>query len=127
MIFVGLFSVASESARWLMCHQRFTEAEMTLKEIISCNASTVPDFLSLFDKSRACVVTNMHNKRYTFLDLFYSLETTKWTLALTYAWWVSLLRTHESLGIMTASSTLACLYSTLITHLTYTSQARSLL
>ncbi|XP_025107614.1 solute carrier family 22 member 7-like isoform X3 [Pomacea canaliculata] len=82
---IGTYFVASESARWLMCHQRFTEAEMTLKEIISCNASTVPDFLSLFDKSRACVVTNMHNKRYTFLDLFYSLETTKWTLALTYA------------------------------------------
>ncbi|XP_070180019.1 solute carrier family 22 member 4-like [Littorina saxatilis] len=81
---VGTYFIASESARWLLCHQKFPDAEQTLKEIVSCNSSSVPDFLSLFDKSRACVVTNMHHKRYTFLDLFHSLEMTKWTFALVY-------------------------------------------
>ncbi|KAL8624161.1 hypothetical protein ACOMHN_020211 [Nucella lapillus] len=81
---LGTYFIASESARWLLCHQKFPDAESTLKEIISCNSTCVPDFLSLFDKSRTCVVTTMHPKRYTYLDLFHSLEMTKWTLALLY-------------------------------------------
>ncbi|KAL8603888.1 hypothetical protein ACOMHN_049706 [Nucella lapillus] len=83
---IGTYYIASESARWLLCHQKFPDAENTLKEIISCNSASVPDFMSLFDKSRACVVTNMHHKRYTFLDLFHSIEMTKWTFALVYTW-----------------------------------------
>ncbi|GFO44626.1 solute carrier family 22 member 7 [Plakobranchus ocellatus] len=81
---VGAFFTSTESVRWLQCQQRFPEAENGLREVVSVNAATVTNIMQLLDHSRACIVNNMHYKRYTFLDLFHSLASTRWTLALIY-------------------------------------------
>ncbi|KAH9502275.1 hypothetical protein Btru_073312 [Bulinus truncatus] len=79
---IGTYFTSTESVRWLQCQHRFTEAEACFREVVSVNAFAVPDIMSLLDESRACIVHNMHHKRFTYLDLFHSVDSAKWTVTL---------------------------------------------
>ncbi|KAI8796804.1 solute carrier family 22 member 4, partial [Biomphalaria glabrata] len=104
---IGTYFTSTESVRWLQCQHRFTEAEACFREVVSVNASAVPDIMSLLDESRACIIHNMHQKRFTFLDLFHSLDSAKWTVTLIYTSMVSacvyfclLLRVKQITGLV---------------------------
>ncbi|XP_005094938.3 solute carrier family 22 member 4 [Aplysia californica] len=86
---IGTFFTSHESVRWLQCQHRFTEAESGFREVISVNAGAVPDIMALLDHSRACIVNNMHQKKFTFIDLFHSIDSTKWTITLVYTCLIS--------------------------------------
>ncbi|XP_071106076.1 solute carrier family 22 member 4-like isoform X1 [Haliotis cracherodii] len=82
--FIGTYYLVPESARWLLCQQRFKSSESGIREMISCNEHAVPGVTSLLDKARASVVGHMHHKKYTYLDLCHSVDRIKWTIALVY-------------------------------------------
>ncbi|BFZ03121.1 hypothetical protein BsWGS_06160 [Bradybaena similaris] len=86
---VATFFTSTESLRWLQCQHRFSEAEWGFREVVSVNSHAVPDLTSLLDRSRGCIVNNMHSKKFTYLDLFHSLDSSKWTIALVYVCTVS--------------------------------------
>ncbi|KAH3863652.1 hypothetical protein DPMN_026641, partial [Dreissena polymorpha] len=83
---IGTYFLVLESSRWLICKNRFAEAESVTKEMIACNCKPVPDMTSLFDISRACVLTTMHTKKYCYSDFMSTRRLRKATVALVFTW-----------------------------------------
>ncbi|WAQ95861.1 S22A5-like protein, partial [Mya arenaria] len=83
---IGFYFLVFESSRWLLCNHKFSEAERVTKEVISCNCKPVPEVTTLFDIARACVLTTMHKKKYTYIDLISTSKLRKATFAAVFTW-----------------------------------------
>ncbi|KAK3601878.1 hypothetical protein CHS0354_041811 [Potamilus streckersoni] len=84
LLLTGAYFLMLESFRWLMCQHRFSESEAVIKELISCNGFGMEGMTQWCDIARTCVINNMHRKKYTYFDLFYSRKMSVWTGVVVY-------------------------------------------
>lgn len=85
-VFILLFRIVPESARWLVIRGRLAEAEEVLSTIARKNGIAVPKVLLQVSPPMSVV-----GNRYGCLDLFSNLKIAKITLVLFYLWFVNAL------------------------------------
>ncbi|KAL5018760.1 hypothetical protein ScPMuIL_004482 [Solemya velum] len=86
--FLGTFFIIPESPRWFLAIGKFTDSEAAVKEMISCNARTVTDVTSLFDRMQRTVMKFTHPRRHTYIDLFRTRAFAKSSFVLAFMWLV---------------------------------------
>lgn len=86
LMFLCFGSIHPESFRWHTCRENFSKAEACIREIISANATSLPDFTQLYDRAKLAVLNSMYKRPRTFLDLLHTRERIKTTIALVFIW-----------------------------------------
>lgn len=84
--FLYFDSIYPESFRWHTCRENFSKAEACIREIISANATSLPDFTQLYDRAKLAVLNSMYRRPRTFFDLLHTRERIKTTIALVSIW-----------------------------------------
>lgn len=86
LVFLYFDSIYPESFRWHTCRENFSKAEACIREIISANATSLPDFTQLYDRAKLAVLNSMYRRPRTFFDLLHTRERIKTTIALVSIW-----------------------------------------
>lgn len=75
-----------ESFRWLVTKQRFKKADKVVGFIAKVNRREKPALDKIFSEAQSDANKQATNKRYSFIDLFKTRESTKMTAGLLFAW-----------------------------------------
>lgn len=86
LLSIGTYFIYPESFRWHTCRENFSKAEACIREIISANATSLPDFTQLYDRAKLAVLNSMYRRPRTFFDLLHTRERIKTTIALVSIW-----------------------------------------
>ncbi|XP_053393558.1 organic cation transporter protein-like isoform X2 [Mercenaria mercenaria] len=81
--------IMPESFRWLVTKQRFKQAERVVNIIAKVNKAEKPTLDKIFAEAKLETNQQATSKRYSFLDLFRTRESTKTTIGLLFAWFAA--------------------------------------
>ncbi|XP_061175478.1 solute carrier family 22 member 4-like [Saccostrea echinata] len=86
LLSIGTYFIYPESFRWYTCRENFSKAEASIREMISVNATSLPDFTQLYDRAKLAVLNAMYKRPRTFFDLLHTRERMKTTIVLVFVW-----------------------------------------
>lgn len=87
--FLFTWWIMPESFRWLVTKQRFKKAEKVVSVIAKVNRVKMPSLEKIFAEAKLETNKQATNRRYSFIDLFRTRESTKITLGLLFAWFAA--------------------------------------